>query len=772
MKVTIDNLDGKGAVDYSACVVATAKFIIKRQLNEPSLCSFAVAPSVSNLPMPVRNGRLIVADDNGTVLFTGYLPMEPALELVGQCSEGAAFQGLISAVSDEILLDQQPLPLLLTSASQSGSQLIQGLSSGLNTTGFSFSLSNSVGAIGSYHPDTAVSWSSNAGAVAAMSRSAYRVVDGVISMEPIGSVVHNLSEADGTLNLAALQASMVKTLANDITVCGQIEPAAYVTEYFQGDGTTTLFQLTEEPYLPSASTNKPFIELFEEPKVDRAIWQVVDTGSNISLTSAGLTCAGGNGADGGTTVSTVTGVELGGTIILEAGGVVFGSVTEGILNGLYSGAIETDNCIAGFKIGQANGSTQITALVDGALAGSPFTVAAGHIYTLRLRTYCNESQRVMQTYISIDTSGQHTYGALYMSSGGSLLLEVQDTTGGVAAEPVILYSGSVNNLSSVIPAALVNSANLECSIARFEVSQHGPVWVVGMPPNGSPAVRRLGTTAQGADCRMERLGQLLFYPTSIPQTGEVIAVSYRTRHRAVARLANASSITQESSGGLRPGTSAWIGTVTSPEPRSSLDCENAASALMDFATDRGAAWQGKYTAWDLETQGDVWPGDLMAVVSSSANMNANLVVRTVELELSCTSPGLVKYVLSFANDWAEALAIKTADRVPVDVWQPQEPETVTPLANLNALIISSVTSSAITVNAAVTPPANGGFEVRRKDWAFGQGTDSDLVLRSPVNNFTIPREAAMERYYIRMYDGSTPPNYSRFSTAVFVNLAM
>jgi hypothetical protein len=46
------------------------------------------------------------------------------------------------------------------------------------------------------------------------------------------------------------------------------------------------------------------------------------------------------------------------------------------------------------------------------------------------------------------------------------------------------------------------------------------------------------------------------------------------------------------------------------------------------------------------------------------------------------------------------------------------------------------------------------------------------VLRSPVNNFTIPREAAVEQYYIRMYDGSTPPNYSRFSSAVFANVAL
>lgn len=772
MKVKIDNLDGKGAVDYSECVVATAKFIIKRQLNEPSLCSFTVAPSVANLAMPVRNGRLIVTDDSGAILFTGYLPMEPALELVGQCSEGAAYQGFVSAVSDEILLDQQPLPLLLAGTSQSASQMVQGLSAELDTTGFSFSLSNSVGAVGSYRPNLGASWSTNAGTLAAMSRSAYRVVDGVILMEPIGSVVHTLSEADGTLDLSALQASMVKALANDLTVCGQIEPAAYVTEYFQGDGTTTLFELTEEPFTPTASQAKPFVELFEEPQIDPAIWQVIDTGSRVSLTSAGLTCTGGNGADGGTSVSTVNGVEIGGSLVFEAGGVLFGSDTEGILNGIYAGTVQASTCVAGFQISQSNGSTEIAALIDGAAAGSPFTVVPGHMYSLRLRVYCNESQRALQFYTSIDNTGQHTYGGTYVSAGGSLLLEVQDTTGGVAATPVVLYSGSVSNLPAVAPAVLLDSTNLECSIARYEVSQQGPVWVVSTPPNGSPIVRRLGTTAQGADGRMERLGKLLFYPTSIPQAGELVAVSYRTRHRSVARLANAASIAQESNGGLRPGTAGWLGTVNSPEPRSSLDCENATSALLDFSTDRGSAWQGKYTAWNLETQSDVWPGDVLAVSSTSANMSASLVVRTVEIELSCTSPGLLKYVVSFANDWATSLAITTSDHVPVDVWLPQQPETVPPLASLNTLTITSVTGSAITVNAAVTPPTNGGFEVRRRDWAFGPDTDSDLVLRSPVNNFTIPREAAMERYFIRMYDASTPPNYSRFSSAVFVNVAL
>ncbi|MBV8674743.1 MAG: hypothetical protein JOZ33_15035, partial [Acidobacteriaceae bacterium] len=383
-----------------------------------------------------------------------------------------------------------------------------------------------------------------------------------------------------------------------------------------------------------------------------------------------------------------------------------------------------------------------------------------------------ESQRVLQSYNSIDDSGTHTYGGVYLTSGGSLLFEVQDTTNGVASAPVVLYSGWVASLPAAMTFALINSADLQCSIASAQLSQHGPEWVVSTPPAGGPIVRRLGTTAQGADCRIERTGRLRFYSMSTPQAGELIAVSYRTSHRAVARLANAQSIAQESANGQLPGTASWIGTVTSPPPRSSADCENAASALLDLATSRAAAWKGKYTAWNIEEQGDAWPGDVLAVYSTSTGLSANLVVRKIQIELLCSCPGLAKYTIEFANDWADALAIKTSKIVPADVWLPQEPDAAPPLANLSAMSVTAVTGSAIQVSANATPPANGGFEVRRRDWAFGAGVNSDLVLRSPVSNFTIPREAAAERYYIRMYDGSTPPNYSRFSSAVFVNVPL
>jgi hypothetical protein len=474
-------------------------------------------------------------------------------------------------------------------------------------------------------------------------------------------------------------------------------------------------------------------------------------------------------------VSAVSDLELGGGLVIEANGVQFGQNTSGILNGFYgAGQATLAECIAGFLISQANSATAISPVMNGVVAGSSFAPAAGHLYTLRLRFYSNDVQRLLQTYYAVGTdSGLQRFGANFLLSAASILFEVQDTTGGIAGPPTVLYSGSFT--SSPAPWCLfapLNGGYLQCSIGNVTVEQLGPNWVTSTPPNSTPIVRRLGTTAQGADCTIERTGKLRFYPASTPQPGELVAVSYRTKHRAVARLASASSIATESNGGALPGTACWMGSVTNPVARSSADCENAASAILAASSNRAAAWSGKYTAWNFDEQGDVWPGDVLAVDSASAGLTANLVVRSVEIDLASGMPARAKYTIAFANDWADELAIKTSSAVPSDAWLPQQPETVTPLASLNALTVTSVTGSTIQIAAGITAPTGGGFEVRRRDWSFTPGPGPDLVLRSPVSNFAIPRQAAMEQYYIRMYDGSTPPNYSRFSSAVFVNLPL
>jgi hypothetical protein len=774
LKLTIDNHDGNGAMDYTQSIVAGRPFRILRRLNQPVTCGVTLFPA-SGQATPARNGRMVLSDDSGVVLFTGYLATEPALELVGQGTAGTVYQIVISATSDEILLDRQSLPQIGPLCGATGGQGLATMLALVNYQEITSVLSMATLNFSEFQTENNRTWSQNAGELAASVRSAYQLMNGTLTMTPVGTVTHALNESQATLSLSALDLSMAKALANDVTVCGEVEPCAYVTEFFQGDGTTVLFDLTEDPWMPPASKTKPLIDSFQGTTINKQIWNVNDPGAALSLTSAGLTSGGGGSNIGSTVVSAVSDLELGGGLVIEANGVQFGQNTSGIINGFFgAGQATLAECIAGFLISQANGATAISPVMNGIVAGSSFEPAAGHLYTLRLRFYSNDVQRLLQTYYAVGTdNGLQRFGANLILSVASIVFEVQGTTNGIAGTPTVLYSGSFT--SSPAPWCLFapfSGGYLQCSIGNVTVEQLGPNWVTSTPPNGASVVRRLGTSAQGADCTIERTGKLKFYPASTPQAGELIAVSYRTTHRSVARLASASSIAKESNGGVLPGTACWMGSVTSPVPRSSADCENAASAILAVSTSRAAAWSGKYTAWNADQQGDVWPGDVLAVDSASASLTANLVVRSVELDLASGTLAFAKYTISFANDWADELAVKTSSTIPADAWLPQQPETATPLASLNALTVASVTSSVIQIAAGVTAPTGGGFEVRRRDWSFTPGPGPDLVLRSPVPNFTIPRQAAMEQYYIRMYDGSTPPNYSRFSSAVFVNLPL
>ena len=72
MKITIDNLDGRGAVDYSSALCSDHSLTgdslkIERVLNAPSRASGMLDLSGSTLAAPVRRARVVIASDNGTV---------------------------------------------------------------------------------------------------------------------------------------------------------------------------------------------------------------------------------------------------------------------------------------------------------------------------------------------------------------------------------------------------------------------------------------------------------------------------------------------------------------------------------------------------------------------------------------------------------------------------------------------------------------------------------------------------------------------------------
>jgi hypothetical protein len=302
------------------------------------------------------------------------------------------------------------------------------------------------------------------------------------------------------------------------------------------------------------------------------------------------------------------------------------------------------------------------------------------------------------------------------------------------------------------------------------VTQTGSAWVVSTLPSGVRMTRLIGVAGEGVDCKISAAGKVTFFAGRVPVAGELVTVTYRVQQRAVARLEDAASVAAEAAGGV-PGTAQWLGKVLKPAARSSVDCESAALAVLSFSASRAAAASGTYEAVNPS---DVWPGDVLAVTSGGQTMS--VVVRRVDIVDGMGRPEVLTYRMAFANDWAEGLGLTLSEAIAVDALLPQTalssalPPGSNVLANLQQLQVVSATGTALQVDAGMAPPAGGGFEVRRRDGDFGPGVDQDLVLRSPVRSFSIPREGQVEHYYVRMYDGSTPPVYSRFSSAVFTDL--
>jgi hypothetical protein len=792
VRITIDNLDGKGAVDYTGAVAARNAVTVQRALNKPSRCTAEVVVGLQGLALPVRRGRVTVTADSGAVLFTGYVASEPVRVYAGTASEGAVYRARLSAVSDEWLLDNlgsganayDAVSVGLTSQTllQRLTARLQAGASGLLTVG----AGAVTAATGVFAPKAAAAWSANAGAAASAAYAGYRAQSGVVTVQPAGTVTHALSDADGTLTVSELTTTNIRELANDVTLTGEEEPAAYVQEVFQGDGTTTVFDLSDAAYREPAANGVSrtlLLDSFNEAAFDTTQWTVNDPGAHLSLTGAGLTMNGGTGVDGGTTLTALDAVELGGSIVAQLSGVVFGAASDGMLAGMYNGTSVLANCFAGFRVRQSSGATVLVPVVNGAEVGTVFTPLAGHAYTLRLRLHCVEMQRVMQRYYCMADGVVEGFGALSgVAAPMDLVFELVDEGAASNTPATVLYDSAaagatVASAPATCTFAVVNSTQLGGSVSAVSVTRPGSLWVVSTLPTGVLQTRLIGVAGQGVDCTASygtaagTPGKVTFLAGRVPVAGERVTVSYRTQRRSVARLQNAASVAAEAASGA-PGTCRWLGKVLQPVARSSADCESAAQAVLAFATSATAALAGTYSCWNPAQ--DVWPGDVLAVTSDG--VTSSLLVRSVTVEDGHAAPELLRYKIAFANDWAtewaDGLGLRLSEEIAVDAVLPQTassaPDEV--LANLQQLTISALTETALQVDAGTAPPAGGGFEVRRKDWEFGATVDpADLVLRSPVRGLSIPRAAQVERFYVRMYDASTPPVYSRFSSAVFVN---
>jgi hypothetical protein len=251
--------------------------------------------------------------------------------------------------------------------------------------------------------------------------------------------------------------------------------------------------------------------------------------------------------------------------------------------------------------------------------------------------------------------------------------------------------------------------------------------------------------------------------------------SYRGSGRAVAQVENEASVASLQKG-ADDGTRGSVRVAKTPSARTDVDCENATLAILDDAT--GTAWSGTYETWSDFLPGgaeDIFPGDAVMVNVPSRGASFAAIVREVEIEIADPADDRSFYTIGFANDLASPLGIEYAASATVIALQDMPPLLQTTQVgayyqvNLTEAQITTVTSTTVEVDAGLAPASGTGIEVRLNDYGWGQANDRNLLGRFNTQTFSLARLARTQNYFLRLYDSSSPPKYSRYSAALYVD---
>lgn len=776
MKLTIDNLQGAGPVDYTAALDMTSAPRIVRKLNQPAQLSCVLAGS-AGVATPIIGARIVLTRSDGSIVFTGYLTEAPQELYSGWGQQAAVYQYKLAAESDEVLLDQKALPqrapFINRSAGSALKQLVQDLLPGA----FDTSAVANLDTLAVYQVNPGKRFSYHAGEIALAARGSYRAMNGALSLAPVGAAVYTLNEGDANFSPAGLKLISPNMVANDVTLTGLDEPEAYVRDYFVGNGLSLEFYLSQTPF---AQTKAALIdEEYVEATLDPTTWVVADPKSAISIVAQALQVQGGSGKDGQTTVSFIEQIELGGALELQHGDVVVNGPSQGVIGGLYAGAVSQAGCLAGFLITPNATNSNIQALINGAATGPVVETQQTHRYVLTTYLYSREVYRTGQTYHSSLHPAGSGYGGAAVAADVRLVLELQDidptNPATPVAAPTILFDDIITNAPGFCAYALVNAVDMQCSIAYTYATRISVAEVRMALPNSPYLTQVVASLSDGGQCEIASSTTLDFYPQYVPSLNALIVASYRGSGRAVAEVVNATSIASLANGADN-GTRGVVRTMKAPNARTQADCENAALAILD---DAGMpAWSGAYQTWSDFLPGgaeDIFPGDELAVNVPSRGAAFDAIVRVVAIDVVDPANDRGMYTIDFANDLAEPLAYQSgasAATIPVTDLPPQLTTAqvgVYYLGNLTNAQITQINATTVSVDIGIALPNGCGVEVRMHDYGWGVSNDRNLLGRFSAESFTLPRMARTQNYFLRLYDTSPPPRYSRYAAALHVD---
>ncbi len=722
--------------------------------------------------LPTAGGTL-----TGPLTLPGNLTQAPRFEYLGFGEQGAVYRYELVAESDEVLLDQKALPNRAPFVERTAGAALRQLAQDLLPGGFDTSAVQNVDTLASYLVNPQKKFSHHAGEIALAARASYRAMNGALVLSPVGAAAYSLNESDVTFSPTGLKLACPKMLVNDVTVIGLDEPQAYVRDYFVGDGLSLRFYLSQKPFQQS----KPALidEQYLGPGLDPATWTVTDPGSAVSVTAQTLQVNGGTGHDGQTSVQFIEQIELGGALELQHGDVSFSGPSTGVVGGLYAGAISVAGCLAGFQVTPSGAGSSIQALINGSATGPVVATTAGHRYVLTTYIYSMEVYRAGETYHSSLHPAGSGWGGAAVPANARFVLELQDidpsNPATMVAPATVLFDSVISNAPGFCMYALVNVASMQCSIAYTYVTHISLAEVRTALAGASYVTQLVGSLSDGGQCGIVSSTSLDFYPQYVPPLNTLIVASYRGFGRAVADVENSASVATLQNG-TDDGVRGMVRAMKTPSARTQADCENAALAILDDAG--GLAWMGTYETWSDFLPGsaaDIFPGDALTVNIPSRNAAFSAIVRTVNIDVVDPAHDRGMYSMEFANDLAAPLAMQDASSATTVPLQGMPVRLSTTqvgsyyLADLTNAQITGVSSTTVQVDAGMTPGSGYGIEVRVHNFGWGVANDRNLLGRFTTQAFSLPRLARTEDYFLRLYDNSSPPRYSRYAAALHVD---
>ena len=768
MKIIIDNHDGLGPQDYSAYFDAEHLPKLKRRLNRATEMQAWLASGDAGFHIPASGARVVLQRDDGYKLFTGYLTAAPQQQYLGSTQTGAVWRYALAAKDDSWLLDHNAPTVRTPFVYRTAGDALRTITNDVLPGGLDLSGVQELGYVHQYVASSQRSWSEQAQELATMERACYRAHDGKLVFQAVGQQSFTISDQDGKFSPNGLTLSQPDRLENDATIVGEPEPTTYVRDYFIGDGTTLGFYLSRTPF--SRTTVTVFEEEYAGPGLTPTLWYSSDPNGRVSVSGGQLQINGGPA-----TVGLVEKIELAGGLRIQHGQVTFSAASSGTLGGIYNGSIADGNCVAGFRITPSGSNCTIQALINGTSTGSAITTQPGHQYALATQVFANEAHRVHETYCSSAHGSGNGRGGNAIAAAMRVVLSVHDvdpgSPGTLALPATVLFDEVLAAPPAFAGYAVANGADLHAQVAFTRLQQTVNAEVRSMIPEAAFRTRLAGQLADGGECYISSAGEMHFYPPYPPQANEQIVVSYRASARAIARVQDANSIASHNVG-VDAGRRSVVKKMKLPSAATSIDCENAALALLDDTVQ--PAWAGEYSiASDCLAANDVLPGDAVQVATASRHANFAAIVREVGVQLTSLARDRSEYAIRFANDAAQLLAVEFSqatlpDPLPI-AFTTTGPSSLLYLPDLTAAQVTDVIDTEITIDAGTAPPTGGGIEVRRTDGGWGATSDGNLVGRYTSRSIELPRLSRIQEYLLRQYDGSSPTKYSRRSALVHVD---